>query len=177
LRESEPGMNEVLARWNELQPAEAAKEILSCCGASAWAEGMVSKRPFDDEAAVLTTSDEVWRDLRTSDWLEAFKSHPKIGESRAAVPKGEHAAAWSELEQKSVGVAQDDVKLRLAQGNREYEEKFGFIFIVCATGKPAGEILAILRRRLQNGKENELREAAQEQRQITQLRLKKWLGI
>jgi len=170
-------MSEVLARWNELDSVEAAKEILPCCGAKAWAERLIGKRPFDDEAAVLITSDEIWRSLGASDWLEAFQSHPKIGESRAAVSTGGHSAAWSLQEQKNVAVAQEGIKAELAKGNREYEEKFGFIFIVRATGKSASEILEILRRRLQNGKEKELKEAAEEQRQITQLRLKKWLGI
>lgn len=170
-------MNEVLARWNELQPAEAATEISSCCGASAWADEMVSKRPFEDEMDVLITADQVWRGLKASDWLDAFRSHPKIGASQAVQPKGTSSTAWSKQEQKSVAMASDELKGDLAEGNREYEERFGFIFIVCATGKSALEILAILRRRLQNGKEIELREAAEEQRQITQLRLKKWLGI
>ena len=156
--------NETLARWNGLEPAEATKEILSCCGALAWAEGMAGKRPLEDEAAVLITADEVWRSLEPAEWLAAFKSHPRIGESRAAVARGEHSAAWSEQEQKSAAVRSDEMKLSLAKGNHEYEEKFGFIFIVCATGKSAAEILAILRRRLQNGTEIELREAAEEQR-------------
>ncbi len=170
-------MNEVLARWNELESTEAAKDILSCCGASAWVDGMISKRPFEDEAAVLITADQVWRKLAPSDWLEAFKAHPKIGESRAAAQTGARSAAWSEQEQGSVPIAGDNVRLRLEEGNRAYEEKFGFIFIVCATGKSAPEILEILRQRLQNVKETELKEAAEEQRQITQLRLKKWLEI
>lgn len=170
-------MNEVLVRWNELEPVEAAKEVLSCCGSRAWVKEMVGKRPFEDEAAVLITADEVCRKLEPSDWLEAFQAHPKIGESRAVAETGERSASWSKQEQKGVAVAQDGVKLGLAEGNRAYEEKFGFIFIVCATGKSASEILEILRRRLQNVKETELNVAAEEQRQITQLRLKKWLGI
>jgi len=170
-------MSDVLARWNKLDSEEAAKEILPCCGAKAWAVELSGKRPFEDEAAVLITSDEVWRRLGAGDWLKAFQSHPKIGESRPAAPAGGHSAAWSQQEQKNIAVAQGDIKEELAEGNREYEEKFGFIFIVCATGKSAPEILEILKRRLQNGKEKELKEAAEEQRQITQLRLKKWLGI
>src|SRR5262249_47201617 len=79
-------MNEVLARWNELDSSEAAKGILPCCGAKAWAEGLAGKRPFEDEAAVLITSDEIWRGLGTSDWLGAFESQPEIGEVRPAVP-------------------------------------------------------------------------------------------
>ena len=170
-------MSEVFARWNDLDPAEAAKEILACCGAKAWAEELASKRPFDDEAALLIASDEVWRGLGIPDWLEAFQSHPKIGESRAAIPAGGHSVAWSQQEQKNVAVAQEDIKAELAEGNSEYEKKFGFIFIVCATGKSAPEILEILKQRLQNGKDKELKEAAEEQRQITQLRLRKWLEI
>jgi len=170
-------MNEVLARWNELDSAEAAKEILPCCGAKAWAEELAGKRPFDDEAALLIASDEVWRGLGTVDWLEAFQSHPKIGGSRTAVSTGGHSVAWSQQEQKNVVVAQEDIKAELAKGNSEYEKKFGFIFIVCATGKSAPEILEILKRRLQNGKDKELKEAIEEQRQITQLRLRKWLEL
>jgi len=170
-------MSEILSRWNVLNRAEAAEEILPCCGSTAWADGMINKRPFDDEASVLINSDEIWRNLDSSDWLEAFKSHPRIGESRSDVSTRGLSADWSAQEQRDVAVAQNDVKLALAEANRAFEEKFGYIFIVCATGKSAGEILAILLRRLQNGKDAELREAAEEQRQITQLRLRKWLGI
>src|SRR5262245_36520729 len=130
-------MNEVLARWNEMDSVEAAKEILPCCGSKAWAAGLSSKRPFEDEAAILITSDEIWRSLGMADWLQAFQSHPKIGESRAAMPAGGHSAAWSQQEQKSVAFAAEDIKGELAKGNSEYEERFGFIFIVCATGKSA----------------------------------------
>ena len=170
-------MNRVLARWNKLEPVEAAKEILPCCGSNAWVRGITGKRPFDDEASLLVTSDKVWLSLEPRDWLEAFKSHPRIGESRAGVSIGAQSENWSEQEQKDIATAENDLKQRLAEGNRAFEEKFGYIFIVCATGKSAAEILAILQRRLQNGKEAELREAAEEQRQITHLRLKKWLGV
>jgi 2-oxo-4-hydroxy-4-carboxy-5-ureidoimidazoline decarboxylase len=170
-------MNEVLARWNGLDPQEAEKEILSCCGSNAWVRGMTSSRPFDDEASLLIASDEVWRNLAPHDWLEAFKSHPRIGESRASVSSGARSENWSEQEQKGVSAGGDDLKHKLVEGNRAFEEKFGYIFIVCATGKSAAEILEILQRRLQNGKDAELREAAEEQRQIIQLRLQKWLGV
>lgn len=170
-------MNDMLARWNESEPSEASEQVLPCCGSTVWAGRMTNERPFDDEASLLITSDEIWSSLGPPDWLEAFKSHPRIGELRASVPTGAQSANWSEQEQKDVAVAPDDVRIALAEGNRAFEEKFGYIFIVCAAGKSAGEILTILERRLQNGKEAELREAAEEQRQITQLRLKKWLGI
>jgi OHCU decarboxylase len=164
----------VLARWNELSADAAESEILPCCGSRAWARGMADRRPIADEASVLAASDETWRNLSESDWMEAFRSHPRIGESRA--PESAHAqsAAWSAEEQKAAA-ADDEVKAALAEGNREYERQFGHIFIVCASGKTGAEILQILCRRLQNDDRAELQEAAEQQRQITQIRLRKWL--
>jgi 2-oxo-4-hydroxy-4-carboxy-5-ureidoimidazoline decarboxylase len=183
-------MTDTLARWNRLPAVDAENEILPCCGSRAWARGLASHRPIADEAALLAASDEVWRALNESDWLEAFRSHPRIGETRAAHAVGERSvgersSAWSAQEQSGVssGVhnkAQvhdkaDAVKIALAAANREYEKRFGRIFIVCATGKSAAEMLAILRRRMQNSAAAELVEAAEQQRQITQIRLRKWL--
>jgi 2-oxo-4-hydroxy-4-carboxy-5-ureidoimidazoline decarboxylase len=124
--------------------------------------------------ALLAASDETWRGLGESDWMEAFHSHPRIGEARAAAATPAQSLAWSTAEQQKV--TGDAVKTALAEANREYENRFGHIFIVCATGKSGPEILEILRRRLENDKEIELREAAEQQRQITQIRLKKWLS-
>ena len=170
-------VNDVLARWNQAASAEATRQILSCCGSTAWAEQLAQRRPFADAPTLLALSDEIWRSLMPADWLEAFCSHPRIGESSAGAQAPARSAAWSQQEQARVTDADDDIKSALADSNRAYEEKFGHIFIVCATGKSAAEILAILRRRMQNDKETEIREAAEEQRLITQLRLKKWLGI
>src|SRR3989442_749279 len=167
-------MSDALTRWNGLRPDEAAQGILPCCGAKAWAYGMAARRPIVDETALLTACDQVWKSLAESDWLEAFHSHPRIGESPSATGSTQ-AAGWSVEEQRSLSAAGDDVKVALAEGNREYERRFNRIFIVCATGKSALEILEILRRRLQNDAETELREAAEQQRQITQIRLRKWL--
>jgi len=169
-------VNDSLARWNQAASAAVAREILSCCGSTAWAERLTQRRPFAQAAALLAASDEIWRSLTPADWREAFRSHPRIGESSASSPAPARSAAWSEQEQDRVTNAADDLKSALADANRAYEEKFGYIFIVCAAGKSAAEILAILRRRMQNDKETEIREAAEEQRLITQLRLKKWLG-
>ncbi len=108
--------------------------------------------------------------------MEAFSSHPRIGESRAERPTGDHSAAWSEQEQSGVAGGESAIKRALADGNWEYEKRFGHIFIVCATGKSAPEILEILRRRLQNDARTELREASEQQRQITRIRLKRWLA-
>jgi 2-oxo-4-hydroxy-4-carboxy-5-ureidoimidazoline decarboxylase len=168
-------MNAVLTRWNQLPGKEAANEILPCCGSIAWATGVANRRPLENEVALLAASDEIWHSLSETDWLQAFRSHPRIGESVAHASAGK-SASWPAQEQQKVSDAADAVKIALAEGNREYERRFQHIFIVCATGKTASEILAILRRRLHNDAASELREAAEQQRLITQIRLKKWLG-
>jgi 2-oxo-4-hydroxy-4-carboxy-5-ureidoimidazoline decarboxylase len=169
-------MSDVLARWNSLPSDEAEEEILSCCGSKAWAHGMVARRPVLDEAALLATSDQVWKSLPESDWMEAFQSHPRIGESHAPASSPAQSAAWSGEEQRRVAGASEDVKVALVEENRAYERRFNRIFIVCATDKTAPEILGILRRRLRNNDITELREAAEQQRQIARIRLKKWLS-
>jgi OHCU decarboxylase len=165
----------VLARWNGLQPDKAAEEILPCCGSKAWARGMATRRPILDEIALLAACDEIWATLPESDWLEAFRSHPRIGDSHEPASAPAQSAAWSSTEQQKVGAAGEDIKTALTVRNREYEQKFNRIFIVCATGKSAPQILEILQRRLQNDEKAELHEAAEQQRQIAHLRLKKWL--
>ncbi len=184
-------MSAVLARWNFLPIATATDEILPCCGSRAWVDGMVARRPLKDEATVLAASDEIWRSLTEADWLEAFRSHPRIGESsigesridesridESRLPKAARpqSAAWSEQEQRNVANANDAARTALAEGNRLYERKFNRIFIVCATDKSPVEILKILQGRLENDEQSELREAAEQQRQIMQIRLRKWLG-
>jgi OHCU decarboxylase len=174
------GVQDVLARWNRLPIDEAIRAILPCCGSKAWAQRIVARRPLVDEAALVVASDEIWRNLARSDWMEAFHSHPRIGESRASqsLPGQSPPAqsvAWSAREQRNVADAEAAVKIALADANREYERRFNRIFIVCATGKSAPEILESLRRRLKNDAETELHEAAEQQRQITEIRLRKWL--
>jgi OHCU decarboxylase len=166
----------LLAQWNALQPDKAAEEILPCCGSKAWALGMSARRPLLDEPVLLAACDEVWKGLAESDWLEAFRSHPRIGDSHSPSAAPPQSAAWSGEEQRKVGAAGEDIKLALAEGNRAYEQRFNRIFIVCASGKSAPEILEILRRRLSNDEATELREAAEQQRQIAHLRLRKWLS-
>lgn len=169
-----------LQRWNHLPIDEATRAILPCCGSKAWAERMAARRPLADEDALLAASNETWRSLPQSDWMEAFQSHPRIGESRpseppAAVSQSARFVAWSTQEQQDVTDADAAVKKALADANREYERRFNRIFIVCATGTSAAEIVDILRRRLKNDPETELLEAAEQQRQITEIRLRKWL--
>jgi len=169
-------VSQMLARWNALPPEEAAREILACCGSNAWADAMASKRPLQDDGSLLAASDEIWRGLGEADWLEAFRSHPRIGETRAQKDATAQSSAWSAQEQQKAATADEAVKTALKWGNREYEQKFGRIFIVCAAGKSAGEILEILRRRLHNDEATELQQAAEEQRQIMHIRLKKWIA-
>jgi OHCU decarboxylase len=174
------GVPDVLARWNRLPIDEAVRAILPCCGSQAWTQRIVARRPFMDEAALVVASDETWRNLTRSDWMEAFHSHPRIGESRASQSlQGQsppaQSVAWSAREQRSVEGADADTKIALEDANREYERRFNRIFIVCATGKSAPEILESLRRRLNNDAETELHETAEQQREITEIRLRKWL--
>jgi OHCU decarboxylase len=169
------GVCEVLSRWNALVAEEAAAEILPCFGSKVWAAKMVSRRPIRSAVELLAACDDVCKGLAESDWLEAFQSHPRIGESSAASSNGAKSAVWSGEEQRRVGSAAEHVKAALAEGNRAYEQRFHRTFIVCATGKSAQDILEILRGRLANDDATEFRQAAEQQRQIAHIRLKKWL--
>jgi len=166
----------VLALWNRLSAEEAATEVLACYGSSRWARELAAHRPFGDEASLIRASDEIWNHLESQDWMEALSRHPRIGERKAPQAATARSAAWSAQEQQNVSAAAETVQHALANGNREYEQRFGRVFIVCATGKTAHEMLDILRRRLNNDDATELREAAEEQRKITNLRLLKWLN-
>jgi OHCU decarboxylase len=170
---------DTLSRWNRLPVDEATNAILPCCGSKAWARGMAARRTLADGSALLAASNDVWRNLAESDWMEAFHSHPRIGESAVEsrpleAPSAQYVA-WSAQEQRNVTDADAAAKRALADANREYEQRFGRIFIVCATGKSAREILEILQRRLKNDPQTELLEAAEQQRQITEIRLRKWM--
>jgi allantoinase len=168
--------NTLLARWNNLDAFSAAREVFSCCGSQAWAEALADMRPLATEASLCAASDAVWIVLPEAAWQEAFDSHPRIGEYRASKEATAESLQWSAQEQRAAVSPDEAVKLELAEGNRRYEERFGRIFIVCASGKTATEVLAILETRMSNDSASELREAAEQQRQITQLRLARWLG-
>jgi OHCU decarboxylase len=167
-------MNAILSAWNSAQKDEAIASLLSCCAATRWAEALIAQRPFETEEALFSNADKVWSTMQQDDWMQAFRAHPRIGERKV-----EHATAqskqWSGQEQSSVEQAEARTLAELASGNARYEELFGFTYIVCATGKSAAEMLAILNRRLASDRNTELREAAEQQRQITQIRLRKWL--
>lgn len=169
----EGGIARRLDRFAALLREEAEAELRSCCGSRAWARGMAELRPFKTLEEILGAADTVWRKLDPQDWLEAFKAHPRIGEKKAQEAQDARARAWSAGEQGGVSTADADVLSALAEGNRAYDERFGHIFIVCATGKSAGEMLAILRSRLPNDPAEEIHVAAEEQRKITRIRLEK----
>jgi 2-oxo-4-hydroxy-4-carboxy-5-ureidoimidazoline decarboxylase len=169
-------MNPILERWHTLSAEDAATEILSCCGSTAWAAQMAAKRPYADEPALFTTADDVWQHLPETDWFEAFRSHPRIGEKHAQDKVTAASTAWSSSEQSQMKEADAAILLRMQKGHRAYEERFGRIFIVCASQKQPAEMLAILERRLHNDPAVEMLESAEQQRQIMQLRLRKWLA-
>ena len=165
-----------LERLNSLPPDLAEAEFLKCCGSQPWAHEMTSARPFASVDQLCEKADAIWRSLGQQDWMEAFLAHPKIGEKKAVVAQSDQAQGWSEQEQAGVQGALAGTRAALAEGNREYEQRFGFIYIVCATGKSSEELLGILQARLKNDSETELRNAADEQRKITRLRLEKLLN-
>ena len=160
---------------NSLPAAEAATALLQCCGSTRWAKQMAEARPYPTLDVLLATANDIWWSLDRDDWLEAFCSHPKIGEKKAAELVSQQARQWSGQEQAGVATASQETVESLATLNRAYEEKFGFIFIICATGKTSDEMLSALRERLQHDPADELPIAAAEQSKITELRLKKLL--
>ena len=167
-------MNSTLSSWNAASEDAALDAMISCCGARRWAKAMVALRPISNVAELSAAADQVWSTMEEADWLEAFACHPRIGEHKAA-HASEQSAAWSSQEQSTASAAAERVLAELAAGNVLYEQRFGFTYIVCATGRSAEEMLVILNRRLASNRASELREAAEQQRQITQIRLGKWL--
>lgn len=155
-----------VAGLNALSREAAVKALLASCGSRAWAEAMADSRPFARGSDALAAADRIWRSLSGADWLEAFRAHPRIGQRASGTAAREQAGARA---------ASAEVLEELAGANREYEERFGHIFIVCATGKTAEEMLAICRARLHNDAATELATAAEEQRQITRIRLERYL--
>ena len=158
--------------WKEFNGGEVAvltPRLLECCGSARWVEKMIAERPYHSQADLEETASALWQGLQTADWLEAFSKHPKIGE------KGK-VSQWSAQEQSGMDSAALETANRLAELNQVYFEKFGFIFIVCATGKSAAEMLSLLEARLPNEPDKELGIAAGEQDKITILRLRKMLA-
>ncbi|MBK9033560.1 MAG: allantoicase [Myxococcales bacterium] len=159
-----------LVTFDVLDPASAEAALLTACGSTAWARRMAAHRPFEDQAALERIAERSWWSLAEADWLEAFAAHPRIG----ARPAAEHGA-WAAGEQRGAAAADDATRAALAEANAAYADKHGFIYIVCATGRSADEMLADLRARLGRDRASEIRTAAEEQAKITRLRLRKLL--
>ena len=165
-----------LELFNHIDPFTAREELHRCCGATRWVDWMLAQRPFADEAQLYLRAAEIWAQCTREDYLEAFGRHPKIGDISSLEKKFASTKEWSAGEQAGVNTASGETIKALAKGNKAYEEKFGYIFIVCATGKSAAEMLALLQARLPNNLETEFRIAAAEQAKITRIRLEKMLS-
>ena len=163
-----------LDEFNALPAAQAESALKDCCGSARWAASVASRRPYASLEALHKAADATWWKLDRADWLEAFGHHPQIGDKPAS--GSDPARQWAAGEQAGALAATEDVKARLARANRAYFEKFGYIYIVCATGKTAEGMLAILNQRLQNDLPSELSIAAEQQRLITRIRLDKLLA-
>jgi OHCU decarboxylase len=157
-----------VSELNALEESQAQRVLLACCGSSQWARQMIARRPFDATESLHAAAHDIWWSLNKSDWLEAFACHPKIGETKPV-------SHWSSQEQRGMAAATADTAGAIARMNREYQERFGYIFIVCATGKSAAGMRDLLEQRLENNPQDELRMAAAEQMKITHLRLDKLL--
>jgi 2-oxo-4-hydroxy-4-carboxy-5-ureidoimidazoline decarboxylase len=160
---------------NALTPSEANEQFKLCCGASNWVEKMNQNRPFQDGNEVYKKAASIWFSLSSNDWLEAFTHHPKIGDFDSLRKKFHNTKSISKNEQSGLNDAEKSILKDLAESNQLYEDRFGFIFIVCAAGKSADEMLALIKIRLKNNMDTEMLNAANEQNKITQLRLKKLL--
>lgn len=175
---TDPGVtSRGVAAFDALPDYDAAPLLESCCGSHAWVQAMLERRPFRSLARILDEADEIWWSLSPEDWREAFDHHPRIGDQSAAAPQAAVARAWSADEQRGATASSHATRQALVDGNREYERKFGHIYLVSATGKSAAEILDLLRVRLSNDPATELRVAALEQAKITRLRLEKLFGL
>lgn len=158
-------VDRIARHLNALAEPDAWAALLRCCGSRRWVEQMLAGRPYSDDSAVFTAAERAWWALAPNDSLEAFAAHPRIGERADD--------AWARAEQAGVAAADPEMRRAFIEGNRAYEERFGYVFIVCATGRSADDLAAELRRRLGNDPASERRIAAGEQAKITRLRLEK----
>ncbi len=165
--------NTKLAVLNSASKVEAEEALMRCCGSARWVEKMLALRPFQSAEDLFSAADDIWSKLASEDWLEAFSHHPRIGDVESLRAKFASTATWCENEQQGVSQATEDVLHQLAALNDDYLEKYGYIFIVCATGKTADQMLQILKSRMPNNIDAELKVAAGEQAKITKIRLEK----
>lgn len=168
-------MGRGLDSLNQMPPDEAKVALLRCCGSHTWAIHLIEKRPFRSVGGLHHAARQVWLDLAESDWLEAFAAHPKIGD-RTAISRLDDPSSWATQEQADALIADTDTDALLEEANQAYLERFGFIYIVCATGKKTDEMLDDLRVRLKNEHDLERHVAADHQMRITEIRLNKLLS-
>lgn len=164
-----------LEKINMLSYEEAYKAFSDCCGSKNWVNKMISSRPFKSKNEAIEISDLIWNSISKNDWLEAFEHHPKIGDINSLKEKYSSARKLAESEQAGVKDSSIDTLSEIAKYNADYLKKFGYIFIVCATGKSADEMLLIIKERINNDPETEIKIAMKEQSKITKLRLEKIL--
>ena len=157
---------ESLDALNAAEPERAERELLACCAANRWAGELVVRRPYHDVETLLTVSDAIFAELGWADVEQALAEHPRIGERAAGDGR---AARWSEAEQSAATGAAEELRA----ANLAYEERFGRVFLICATGRTAGEILAAVRQRLDNDEQTERAVVREELRRIVALRLRK----
>ncbi len=165
-----------LELFNAMPVDEARVALLACCHCGRWADAVLARRPFADAASLLRAAEEACAGLGRADWLEAFSHHPRIGERTLQQPKSASSAATAAREQSGMAGATDEQRREFASGNEEYERRLSHVFLICATGKSAGQMLEQHRARLHNDAPTELANASREQRLITRLRLERWLS-
>ena len=166
-----------IAEFDHLDLEQKKALLQQCCGSSTWVNNMIAVPPAEDLVDLLEIAEEQWYSCHEADWREAFSHHPRIGDIDSLRDKFAATAQWAEGEQSSVRQASEETLQQLAEGNEVYEQRFGYIFIVCATGKTADEMLQLLNQRLYNNPEVEIEVAMEEQLKITKLRLEKLFGI
>ena len=167
----------ILPELNQLPLPQLKEALTTCCGSTTWVNELAKIFPVESEESLFEQAESIWFACSESDWREAFSHHPKIGDISSLREKFATTKAWAAGEQSGVSVASQQVLEDLSEGNRLYEVKFGYIFIVCATGKSAQEMLEILNARLPNSSETEILIAMQEQNKITKIRLEKLLTL
>jgi len=162
--------------FNQLKPGEAKVELLKCCGSEHWVDQMIEHLPFQNSNTLFQKAHDIWYDeCSKKDWLEAFKYHPKIGDISSLKEKYANSKNWASTEQSGTKSASEETIENLAKVNKAYEDKFGYIFIVCATRKSAHEMLTLAEARLKNDSDVEIHLAMGEQQKITLIRLQKLL--
>ena len=165
-----------LEDFNKQNREKAGQDLFKCCGSKTWVNKIMENYPFNSIEDLKISSDRSWFSCKKEDWLEAFSHHPKIGDQSGADKKHSSTAEWAKQEQSTIKDAGQIILSELVKANQSYENKFGFIFIVCATGKTANEMLKLLNERLNNEPEKEIQIAINEQNKITHLRLEKLLS-